>query len=136
MEINPYLSFGGNCAEAFKFYEERLGGKILMSMKFGDSPMANDGPPGWGDKIIHIRLELDGNIIMGSDSPPDYFQGNHGFALSVGVHSVEEAEKVFGTLSENGKVTMDLQETFWAKRFGMVTDQFGIHWMVNYEKRA
>lgn len=134
MQLNPYLTFDGQCAAAFKFYERNLGGKIEMMMTHGDSPMAEQVSADWRDKIMHARLNLGDRILMGSDAPPDRREAIQGFSMSLSVDSPAEAERVFQALSENGSVRMPLQETFWALRFGMLVDQFGIPWMVNCEK--
>lgn len=134
MEMNPYLTFKDNCEKAFKYYEKHLGGKILMTHRFKDSPMADQAPPGHENDVMHMRMELAGGVLMGSDSCGQPFNGNHGFSLSLTVHSVAEAERAFNALCDNGQVIMPLAETFWAERFGMLTDQFGIPWMVNFEK--
>ena len=134
MRLNPYVSFNGNCAAAFRFYEKALGGKIAMTMTYGESPMADQTPPGMRDKIMHTRLISGDLVLMGSDAPPDRYQESKGAMLALGVDTPQEAERVFQALAEKGTVTMPIAETFWAQRFGMLTDQFGIPWMVNCEK--
>jgi PhnB protein len=134
MRLNPYLTFNGNCAAAFKFYERCLGGKIEMMMSHGDSPAAAQTPPGWRDKIMHARLTVGDLVVMGSDAPPEMYEEPRGFSVSLSVEKPEDAERIFKTLAENGSVKMPLQQTFWAVRFGTVTDQFGIPWMVNCEQ--
>jgi PhnB protein len=134
MQLNPYLNFKGDCEAAFKFYERCLGGKIAFKMTFGESPMAQHAPPGWADKIMHIRLEVGGRVLMGSDAPPDRYEGAKGFHVTITLDQPAEAERVFHALADQGSVQMALQETFWAARFGMLVDRFGIPWMVNCEK--
>jgi PhnB protein len=134
MTLNTYLNFDGRCEEAFKFYQKVLGGDIPMMMRMGESPMADQTSPEMKNKIMHTRLITKGQVLMGSDSPPEYFNGQHGFAVSVVVDTPEEAERIFAGLAENGSVEMPIAETFWAVRFGMLRDQFGIPWMVNCEK--
>jgi PhnB protein len=134
MQLNPYLTFKGDCEAAFKFYERCLGGKIAFKMTFGDSPMAQQAPPGWKDKVMHMRLQIGDRILMGSDAPPERYAEPKGFNVTVIVDQPTEAERVFHALAENANVQMPLQETFWAARFGMLVDQFGIPWMVNCEK--
>ncbi|GGC70342.1 VOC family protein [Undibacterium terreum] len=134
MKLNPYLTFNGRCEEAFKFYEQHLGGKIEMFHRFGGSPMADQCPPGWADKVMHVSMELDGQILMGSDGPGSDYHGMQGFSLSLGAKDVAEAEKLFNALSVNAQIKMPLQQTFWALRFGMLVDQFGTPWMVNCEQ--
>ena len=136
MKLNPYLSFNGQCEEAFKLYEKCLGGKITFMMTWGDSPMAGQMPPGWGKKIMHATLTLDGTTLQGSDVPSEQYQKPHGITVALGLSDAAEAERIFKALSENGTVGMPLQETFWALRFGEVVDQFGTPWLINCEKQA
>ena len=134
MKINPYLVFDGKCAEAFKFYEQTLGGEIVMMMKMKDSPMAEECSPGMQDKIMHVRLVVGDQVLMGSDSPPEYFEKQQGMSVSLNVDTPEEAERIFAALSENARIIMAITETFWAHRFGMLVDRFGTPWMLNCEK--
>ncbi len=134
MNTNTYLLFNGRCEAAFKFYEQCLGGRIVMMQTHGDSPMAEHVSPEWGDKIIHARLILGDNVLMGSDTPPDHYSQPQGFSVALHAADTAEAERAFNALAENGTVQMPIQETFWAHRFGMLVDQFGIPWMVNHEK--
>ena len=134
MQINPYLGFNGDCEAAFKFYERCLGGKIVMMMTYGDSPMAEQMPSGFGGKIMHVRMTVGDFVLMGSDAPPDRHEAMKGFSVSLGIDDPAEADRVFHALAENGTVGMPIQETFWAARFGMLTDRFGTPWMVNCEK--
>lgn len=136
MQLNAYLNFNGQCEAAFKFYERCLGGKLEAMITHGNSPIADQVPPTWKDMILHARLVVDGQVLMGSDSPPERYEKPRGFAVTVGLGDAATAERVFTALSENGSVTMPIQETFWAIRFGMLVDQFGIPWMVNCEKPA
>ena len=136
MQVNPYLSFNGNCEEAFKFYEKALGGKVEFMMTHGASPMAQQFPPDWQSKIMHARFVVAGQVLMGSDAPPDHYHPPTGFSVSLSVKQAADADRIFQALAENGKVQMPIQETFWAIRFGMLVDRFGIPWMVNCEKAA
>jgi PhnB protein len=136
MTMNAYLLFSGQCEAAFKFYEQCLGGKITHMQTHGDSPMAEHVSPEWRGKIIHARLSLGDNELMGSDTPPEHYSKPQGFSVALHTTDTAEAERVFNALAENGTVQMPLQETFWAHRFGMLVDQFGIPWMVNQEKTA
>jgi len=133
MQLTPYLAFNGDCAEAFKFYEQLLGGKIVMMMTHAGSPAADQTPPGWEDKIMHARLQVGDQMLMGSDSPPQYQQTPQGFSVSVQVESPAEGARIFNGLAESGAVKMPFQKTFWAAGFGMCVDRFGIPWMVNCE---
>lgn len=136
MQLNPYLSFNGQCGAAFKFYEKCLSGKLATISTFGESPMADQVPPEWHNRIIHARLLVGDNLLMGSDNPPGQEEETKGFSVALGVEDPAEAERVFNALAEKGSVKMPLQETFWALRFGMLVDQFGIPWMINCEKAA
>jgi PhnB protein len=136
MQINPYLVFNGNCEAAFKFYEQCFRGKIQGLMTHGESPMAQQVTPEWRSKIIHVRLAVGDGILMGSDAPPDHYQEPQGFSVSLSVKDPAEADRIFNALAEKGKVQMPIQKTFWAIRFGMVIDQFGIPWMINCEQTA
>ncbi len=136
MKINPYLNFDGRCEEAFKLYEQTLGGKIVGMMTHGDSPMAGNVSADWQGKVMHVALQVGEGLLMGSDAPPDRYQPMQGFYVSISVKDPAEAERIFHALAEKGNVQMPIQETFWAPRFGMLVDQFGIPWMVNCESKS
>ncbi|HXQ24669.1 MAG TPA: VOC family protein [Candidatus Acidoferrales bacterium] len=136
MQLNPYLTFNGQCEAAFKFYERCLNGKIETMLTHGDSPMANQGPPEWRNKVMHARLVVGDKVLMGSDAPPEYYEAAKGFSVALSVADPADAERIFRALAENGTVRMPLQQTFWAVRFGMLVDRFGIPWMVNCEPAA
>ena len=136
MKLNPYLTFDGRCEAAFKFYEKSLGAKIMAMMTHEGTPMADQVPPDWRRKIIHARLQVGDVELMGSDAPPDRYEKPQGITVTLGIDKPAEAERVFHALAEKGSVTMPIQETFWAQRFGMLVDQFGIPWMINCEKHA
>ena len=136
MQIIPYLTFRGQCEEAFKFYEKCLGGKIEGIFPFGQSPMASQAPAGWENKVMHARLSVGSMTLMGSDAPPERYQQPQGISVSLSVKDVAESERIFAELSQNGNVQMPIQKTFWSARFGMLVDQFGIPWMVNCEQAA
>lgn len=135
MILNPYLGFDGNCREAFEFYEKTLGGKILMMLTQGESPVAADLPAEDHARIMHARLELNGQLLMGGDSPQGA-SANKGFRVNISVDTPEQAEQFFAALSEGGSVQMPIEKTFWAVRFGMLTDKFGVPWMINCEQAA
>jgi PhnB protein len=129
--LDSYLFFDGNCAEAMRFYERTLGGKIEMSMTYGQAPDPAQCPPGSQDRIMHASMMIDGRRLMASDTPSDHpAQGMNGFALSLNYPTAEEARRVFDALCEGGKATMPFGKTFWAQGFGMLTDRFGTPWMV------
>jgi PhnB protein len=122
MLLNPYLTFDGQCEVAFKFYEKVFGGKIEAMMPHEGSPMEQHLPPEWRGKIMHARLRVGADVLMGSDAPPDRHQQMKGFSVTLGIDDPQEAERVFDALSENGAVQMPIQKTFWAARFGMLVD--------------
>ena len=134
MQLNPYLTFNGKCEAAFKFYERVLGGRIEAMMTYGSSPMADQTPADWRNKIMHTRLTIGGELLMGSDAPPDRYEPMKGISVTLGIEKPADAERVFHALAENGTVQMPIQETFWAARFGMLVDQFGTPWMINCEQ--
>jgi PhnB protein len=136
MSVSPYLNFNGQCAAAFKFYEQCLGGKILFMQTHGESPMADEVPPAWRDRIIHATLKVGDTLLMGSDAPPEHYQKPQGLYVSFSVADPADAERVFNALAENGTVQMAIQKTFWSVRFGMLVDRFGIPWMVNCSQEA
>jgi len=112
MQLNPYLLFDGQCEAAFKFYEKCLGGKIVAKVTYGESPMAKDTPPERHNKILHARLMVGDNVLMGSDAPPDRYEKPQGFSVTLDVDTPAEAERIFKALSEKGTLHMPLQETF------------------------
>jgi PhnB protein len=129
--LDSYLFFDGNCAEAMRFYERTLGGKVEMSMTYGQAPDPAQCPPGSQDRIMHTSMMIDGRRLMASDTPSGQpAQGMSGFALSLSYPSAEEARRVFDALCEGGKTMMPFGKTFWAEGFGMLTDRFGTPWMV------
>ena len=136
MQIQTYLLFDGTCGEAFRLYERVLGGKIDFIQTHGESPMADQTPPELRDKIMHVHMTVGDQAIMGSDAPPQHFEKPQGFSVSLGIDDPAEAERVFNGLSEGGQVTMPLQKTFWAERFGMLVDPYGTPWMVNCQSAS
>lgn len=131
MQLNPYLNFNGQCEAAFKFYEECFGGKIQTLMTWGDSPMADQVPTEWRDKIIHTSLVVGDTALLGTDAPPDSYEKPRGISVTIQIEDAAEGERIFNSLAENGTVQMPFQKTFWAAGFGMLVDRFGIPWMVN-----
>ncbi len=131
--VQPYLFFGGRCEEAVEFYRTGLGAEVEMMMRFKDSPEpAQPGmvPPGFENKIMHAQMRIGEATIMASDGcgEPCNFSG---FSLSLGVKTPAEADRLFAALAQGGTVQMPLAKTFWSPKFGMVTDRFGVAWMVN-----
>ena len=133
MQLNPYLHFNGRCEEAFKLYEKVLGGKIEVMLPHEGTPAASHVPPEWKKKIMHARLNIGDQVLMASDAPPGHYHQPQGFTVSISIADPADAERIFKALADKGKVTMPLDKTFWAQRFGMLVDQFGIPWMVNCE---
>ncbi|QIK80678.1 VOC family protein [Lysobacter sp. HDW10] len=133
--MNAYLNFPpGKTRPAFELYQKVLDAKLLFLHTWGESPMAGDAPNGDKDAVMHATLQFpDGAILMAADCPPEYQKPFGGFSLSAHAKDIDEAERMFAGLSENGEVTMPLAETFWAKRFGMCVDPFGVPWMINCE---
>jgi PhnB protein len=136
MQLNTHLIFNGQCEAAFKFYEQCLGGNIQTMMTWGESPMADQVSSELRDKIIHATLIVGDSTLGGGDAPPDRYEEPRGFSVTINLNDPAEAERIFGALSESGTVTMPLQQTFWATRFGMLVDRFGIPWMVNCGQAA
>ena len=141
--VNVYLTFNGNCKEAFDFYKSVFGGEFPYVGTFAEMPPQEGMPPvpdDFKDKIMHISLPVsDETVIMGSDTggewASDFKQGNN-FSISINADSKAEADKLFNGLSEGGKVTMPMDSTFWGDYFGMFTDKFGINWMVGFNEES
>ena len=131
MQINPYLHFNGQCEEAFNFYAQCLGGKIDFMLTYAGTPVEQHMPAEWQSKILHATLAVGDQILQGADGPPETYKEPQGFSVSLNLKDPAQAERIFHTLAENGKVQMPLQKTFWAALFGMLVDQFGIPWMIN-----
>lgn len=138
--VNTYLTFNGNCMEAFNFYKSVLGGEFAHVGKFSEMPSDPNLPPVGEedkDKIMHISYPIGNTVLMGSDTggewAPNFKQGNN-FSLSISAESKADADRIFNALSEGGKVVMPMADTFWESYFGMFTDKFGINWMVSYDQ--
>jgi PhnB protein len=136
MEMTAYLSFKGDCEAAFKFYERCLGAQPGAIFRYAGSPMVDQVPEGWSDKVMHGSLTVGGQVIMAADVAPQQYQEPKGFSLSLQMKSVEDAERIFRELATEGRVVMALEKTFWADRFGMVVDRFGIPWLINCEEAS
>ena len=133
MIINCYLAFDGKCKEAFEFYQTILGGDIAMMMTYGDSPAGENTPEDQRNRIMHARLQIGDNVLMGGDAPTTYFSTPQGFSVSIGLKDVVEGQRIFSALSENAKIMMPFEKTFWASGFGMLIDKYGTPWMLNCE---
>lgn len=140
--VNVYLTFNGNCLEAFQFYKSVFGGEFPYVGKFNEMP-PQEGmkamPAEDGEKIMHISLPVSKEtILMGSDTGGEWSAGftpGNNFSISINAESKEEADKLFSGLSAGGRVTMPMNKTFWGSYFGMFTDKFGINWMVNFDEK-
>src|SRR6202035_3526504 len=124
------------CAEAFRFYEKHLGGRILMMMTHGENPGPSDIPPEWKNAVLYANMSIGGTNLMGSDVPPDRFAPMRSAYLSLTVDSTEEAERIHALLSDGGEIFMPMQETFFAFRFSMLRDKFGTSWMISHQRPA
>ncbi|MBN8908058.1 MAG: hypothetical protein BGO51_17830 [Rhodospirillales bacterium 69-11] len=133
MRMSPHLAFLGNCEEAFRFYHHALGGDLVAMVRYGETP-AGQGEPALHDKIAHARLVVGDAVLMGSDCGADRYAAPGGTMTMIGLDTPEEAERVFAALSEGGAVSMPMMETFFARRFGVCNDRFGVPWMVICEK--
>ena len=135
MKLNAYLTFNGQCEQAFQFYAKALYAEIALIQRYADSPMSSQCSPESGHLIMHARLDIHGQTLMGCDHMPGDNDGKfEGFSVSLNINDVELAERLFENLSEQSKnIMMPLQKTFWAQRFGMIKDQFGVTWMINCE---
>ena len=137
MNVNPYLILNGDCEAAFTFYAQATGGELGPMMRFDGMEGCGDIPAEYGQKIMHTHVMFGQTVLMGSDNhPAQPYEGVKGCSVSLSVDSIKEAERVFAALSDGGQVTMPLAQTFWAVRFGMLVDRFGVPWMINCEKDA
>ena len=131
LALSPYITFKGNCRDAIQFYKNALNAEVLMTQTFGESPMAGMGP---ADNIMHCSLKIGNSTLMMSDSPSQEPGGAAGnISLAIGLTDAEQAKQLFGNLAKDGSVIMPLEKTYWAEAFGMLTDKFGIKWMINCE---
>jgi PhnB protein len=130
MKLQTYLNYGGNCREAFRFYEQHLGGKITMMMTQGEQPNPNAVPADRKNDILHARLTIGDTELLASDVPPGRFQPMHSVYLSLKVDSIAEAERIYTLLADGGEIFMPMQGTFFAIRFAMLRDKFGTSWMI------
>jgi PhnB protein len=132
--VQAYLFFNGNCEQAVEFYKKALGAEVLMTMRFNESPVPHQPgmvPPGFEKKIMHTSFRIGETTVMASDGCTTEKAIFEGFSLSVAVATEAEVDQIFNALAEGGTVKMPPMKTFWAPRFGMVTDKFGVGWMVS-----
>ena len=128
MQLQTYLNYGGNCEEAFRFYEEHLGGRITMMMRHGEMSDQTNVPADWKNAILHARIEIGRTVLMGADIPGA--EPMRSAYLTLTLDSDEEAERLYALLSDGGQIFMKMEETFFAKRFAMLRDRFGTSWML------
>ena len=136
-QINPYLNFNGNTEEAFNLYKEVFGGEFEMIMRFGDTPGCENMPDVEKNMIMHVALKIGENFLMGTDIPASMEQATFGTnsSISVSVDSRPEADRIYNALSRGGKINMPMADMFWGAYYGMLTDRFGVQWMVNYDEK-
>jgi PhnB protein len=134
MKLYTHLNFGGNCEEAFRFYEKLLGGRILVMMKKSELPRQVPSPPGSADPVIHASMSVDGVELIGNDVPSEVFKPIRSSYLYLGVDSSEDAERIYAALAEGGDVGMPIAETFYAFRFAQLRDRFGTLWTIIHQR--
>jgi PhnB protein len=134
MQVQSYLFFDGRCEEAVEFYKKALGAKVEMLMRYRESPEPPPPgmvPPGFDNKVMHTSFRVGDTVVMASDGCTEREASFRGFSLSLAVEKAAEADRYFNALAEGGTVQMPLAKTFWSPRFGMLTDRFGVGWMIN-----
>ncbi|HTJ30842.1 MAG TPA: VOC family protein [Acidobacteriaceae bacterium] len=134
MKVHPYLNYGGNCEEAFRFYEKHLGAKLDSMMRFSDAPGSPIADPAWQSKILYAHLTIGSTELSGNDVEPERFEPMRSAYLSLNLESNEDAERIFGIFSDGGDIFMPMAETFFAHRFAMLRDRFGTSWMIIHQK--
>lgn len=131
MEMSTYLSFKGDCEAAFRFYEQCLGAKLGPVFRYRGTPFAEQVPPDWQDKVMHASLTLGSQVVMAADQPPERYDSPKGFSFSLQLDDPADAERIFADIATDGRIISPLEKTFWAERFGVVIDGFGITWLIN-----
>jgi len=131
MQMNAYLSFRGECEAAFTLYAECLDGKVGQIFRYAGTPLAEQVPADWQNKVMHGSLAVGDQVFMGGDVAPDRYEKPKGFSLSLHLNSATQAERIFQLLAKGGTIVMPLEKTFWAARFGMLVDRFGVPWLIN-----
>ena len=134
MKLHTFLNYGGNCEQAFRFYEQHLGGRITMLMRRAEQPDQPQTWPGWEESIQYAQMSIGETELMASDVPPDRFQPMRSVYLTLTVESTGDAERIWAVLAEGGQIYMPIEETFFAHRFGQLRDRFGTSWMILYPK--
>jgi PhnB protein len=131
MKMNPYLSFKGDCEAAFKYYEQHLGGEMGAIFRYGGTPLSGSVPEDWPDKVMHGSITIGGQTLQAADVSAAQYESPQGFSLTLQITSAIDAERMFEALADGGQVRLPLEKTFWAERFGMVIDRFGVPWIIN-----
>src|ERR1051326_2372207 len=134
--VQAYLFFNGRCEEALEFYRNALGAEVEMLSRFKDAPEPGMAQPGMENKVMHASFRIGETLVMASDGRGDGQLRFEGFSLAITVPDEEKADKLFNAFADGGKVTMPLEKIFWAPKFGMVEDRFGVGWMVSLEHKA
>lgn len=133
MKIHPYLNFDGRCEAAFNFYAKVMGGKLEAKFTFAEAPPEMGSHADWKDKVMHARLVIGDQVILGSDAPPSRYNKPEGTFVSLSLKDAAEGKRIFDALSNGGQTLMPFGKTFWSPGFGMCVDAFNIPWMVNVE---
>jgi len=131
MEVTTYLTFKGDCEAAFGFYQRCLDGTLGGVFRYAGTPYADQVPADWQDKVMHASLTLGHQVLMGADVAPERYEAPKGFSLSLQMSRAADAERIFDQLSAGGTIRTPLEKTFWAERFGVLVDRFGITWLIN-----
>lgn len=133
MRLDVYLNYKGNCEDAFRFYEQQLGGRITGLVRHSEGPEGSNVPAEFRNAVLHARIEIGGTVLMGADIPTA--EPIRSAYLSLSVDSDEEAERIYALLSDGGQIFMKMEETFFASRFAMLRDRFGTSWMLVHERQ-
>ena len=136
MRMITYVNYGGNCEQAFRFYEQNLGAKITALVRHSEQPNPQNVPAGWENAVLNARMSIGETELMGADIPPDRFQPMRSAYRTLLVDNAKEAERIYALLSDGGQVFMAMEETFFASRFAMLRDRFGTSWMILHERRT
>jgi PhnB protein len=132
MKLNTYVNFAGKCAEAFRYYEQHLGGRVTSMTTHAQAPAQSRIDPEWKDAVLHARISIGDTDLLGADIPGA--EPMRSAYLTLHVDSDSDAERIYAALGDGGRVLMKLEETFFASRFGQVRDRFGINWMILHER--
>jgi len=130
-QLNVYLSFKGDCEPAFRTYAQCFGGTVGELFRYGGSPMEDQVPPDWADRVMHGSVTIGGQVLMGADTAPLQYEAPRGISLALHIKGAAEGERIFNELAVGGTIVVPMEKTFWAERFGVVVDRFGINWSLN-----